>query len=357
MQHQIVIVAPYPDPRSVSEGWMSRIRTIDGLFKNIPRAYVNFGDHHRKGVDGHAVKCEPNVVQYNLNAREPGHQLIFDRLLKNARFAYVHTVHLAINIVQWLSTGKIIVDIHGIVVEEEIMLGRPHEAERFSPVEKAVLLNCKNLVVVTYAMKQHLLNKYPQSNANFIILPIFEDYQRKRKTANEKNDERLKVVYAGGCQVWQNIDSMLELAKELNKYVDFTFLSHEKNIILEKAEKLNISSHITVQTATKQELPSIYQDFDFGFVLRNENPVNTVSCPTKLSEYMDFGLVPIVRYPSLGDFEKFGYNYLTEDDFKALLLPDAVSRNYMIQQNYIAIQKLINEFKNGSNKLLELLAS
>ena len=72
---------------------------------------------------------------------------------------------------------------------------------------------------------------------------------------------------------------------------------------------------------------------------------------------MDFGLVPIVRYPSLGDFEKFGYNYLTEDDFKALLLPDAVSRNYMIQQNYIAIQKLINEFKNGSNKLLELLAS
>lgn len=356
MQHQILIIAPYPDPRFVSEGWMSRIRSIDRIFLNIPRAYINFGDHHRKDVDGHAIVCEEKVVQYNLNANEPSHQLIFDQLLQKAKFAYVHTVHLAIYIVPWLPTGKIIVDIHGIVPEEELMLGRPQEAERFSPVEKEVLMNCKYLVTVTHAMKKHLIKKYPSSTSNFIILPIFEDYNRKRKVAVKENDDRLKIVYAGGSQVWQNIDLMLELAGDLSNYVDFTFLSHDKEILFQKAQNLQIRDNITIRSAAKNELPSIYAQHDFGFVLRTENPVNTVSCPTKLSEYLDFGIIPIVKYASLGDFERYGYHYITEADLRSYMLPDFMCRNFMIQQNYQAIQKLIGEFATGSAQLLAVIA-
>jgi hypothetical protein len=357
MQHTLLIVAPFPDEKFVSEGWMSRIRAVDKIFSNVSRAYINFGDHHTENHDGHAVQCDNNVFQYNLNAKLPSHQQIFEQLLQSARLAYVHTVHLAINVRKWLHTGKIVVDIHGIVPEEELMLGRPEEAKRFSPVEEEVLTNCRVLVTVTRAMQHHLINKYPSSKANFITLPIFESYSRDRKSAESisDTDKRLKILYAGGSQVWQNVDLMLEVAKDMHSYADFTFLSHDKNIFMQKAKSIDIADNVTIRSATKSELPAIYKEHDFGFVLRDKSPVNTVSCPTKLSEYMDFGLIPIVKYTSLGDFEKYGYNYITDEDVRSLMLPDATCRTYMIQENYKAIDHLINEYEVGSSVLLNLL--
>lgn len=357
MKAKVVIVAPYPDMKFVNEGWMSRIRAIDNIFNKVSRAYVNFGDHHRKGVDGDAVPCEKDVVQYNLNAKEPAHQLIFDRLVTEAAIVYVHTVHLAINVVGWLPTGKVIVDIHGIVPEEEVMLGRPEQALIYTPVEEAVLRDCKNLVVVTNAMRGHLIRKYPQTQSRFIVLPIFERYTHTRKFIDLKNnnDDKLKVVYAGGSQVWQNVELMMEMVKETIDDVSFTFLTHDKEVFERKAAAAGVLENVTIKTATKAELPQIYAEHDLGFVLRDGNPVNTVSCPTKLSEYMDFGIVPIVKYQSLGDFETFGYSYITEDEFRNLFLPDATTRNKMIQNNYRAIQKLIHQFKIGSQELLALI--
>jgi hypothetical protein len=356
MKHQIIIVAPYPDVRIVSGGWMSRIKAVDRIFSDIPRVYVNFGDHHRKDADGHPVSCEPGVVQYNLNANEPAHQMIFDQLQKEATLGYIHTVHLAIDVMDWLPTGKFIVDIHGIVPEEEIMLGRPDQAEKFLPVENSVLHYCKNLVVVTSAMQDHLLKKYPSSSANFITLPIFEEYRRDRRLIDPDSDnKRLRVIYAGGTQVWQNVDLMFDIASSLHEYLDFTFISQDEELLRNKAAALGLSDRITIRYATKEELPSVYAEQDLGFVLRDDTAVNTVSCPTKLSEYLDFGIIPVVKHVSLGDFEKYGYSYLTEEDLRALMVPDALTRSYMLQNNYGTIQKLINEYKAGSSKLLNLV--
>lgn len=357
MQTDILIVAPYPELRFVSEGWMSRIRAVDQIFTNSSRAYINFGPHHTKERDGHAIKKEERVVQYNLNKDEPIHQAIFTKLLEQAKFVYVHTVHLAINITDWLPSGKIIVDIHGIVPEEEIMLGRPDEAVRFEPIERMVLKHCRNLVVVTNSMKQHFLKKYPDTTANFIILPIYEKYNKTEVKRRIEIPEKLpRVVYAGGTQVWQNVEYMMKLAKETIEHVSFTFLSHDIDIFKSKAKDLGILKNVNIYKAEKKELPAIYSNHDFGFVLREETAVNTVSCPTKLSEYLDFGIVPIVKYEKLGDFEMFNYSYISDEDFKDLLIPDSTSRSWMIEQNKVAIDQLINQYRAGSSKLYELLA-
>jgi hypothetical protein len=258
-------------------------------------------------------------------------------------------------VVNWLATGKIIVDVHGIVPEEEIMLGRPHEAERFSPVEEMVLMYCNTLVVVTNAMKDHLMRKYPNTSANFIILPIFEEYNINKRIIDTNEDERRpRVVYAGGTQVWQNVDLMMALVKETSEYVDYTFVSHDQGLLKQKASELKLEDRLTIRSAKKSELPDIYMNHDFGFVLREETAVNTVSCPTKLSEYLDFGIVPVVKYTSLGDFDRFGYNYITDEDLRELMLPDSRCRARMIQRNYTAIERLIHEYKNGSERLKDL---
>lgn len=359
MKPEILIVAPYPNIRHISEGWMSRIRAIDQVFKNVPRAYINFGDHHKPKADGHAVECEENVVQYNLNAKEPAHQEIMDQLVSQAKLVYVHTVHLAINVVKWLPAGKIIVDIHGIVPEEEIMLGRPQEAKKYEPIEEMVLKYCKVLVVVTNAMKKHLMKKYPDTNSRFIVLPIYEHYQASVNGVEkkEKLNRKPKVLYSGGSQVWQNVDYMMDLAKATLPHVAFTFLSHDTAIFEEKAKKAGIREHVIIKKAAKHELPHIYREHDFGFVLRDENPVNTVSCPTKLSEYMDFGLVPVIKYKSLGDFEEMNYAYITDQEFVEFLIPDEVCRKSMISRNNAAIDRLIDRYKAGSGQLLSLIKS
>ncbi len=353
-ENYILFVAPFPDPSIVIEGWMSRIAAVDHIFAEKSRVYVHFWDGHKEETS--KVVCEnPFIKVYYLNSKNEAHKKIFEKLLKACRFCYCHTVHLAEHISEWLPTGKIIVDIHGIVPEEELMLGSPERAEYFSTIETLVLRHAKYLVVVTSAMQHHLLQKYPNSRANFIVLPIFERYNKNVVEYDDRHfDVKPAIIYSGATQVWQNVDLMLHFAQKMNEHIYFHFLSNDFHSIKKKAKQLGISKNVSFGIAKKHEIPGIYKKFPFGMVFRDDVPVNRVSCPTKLSEYLDFGIIPIVKSPLLGDFLEDGYSYVTIDEFSSGFIPDYESRAAMRRRNYYAINRLRQRFNDSSKTLLTL---
>lgn len=357
MSDEVVVIAPYVDGSVPIEGWYSRIRTIDTLFTDHPRTYVTFADHHRLGPDDDPIQHGPRVRQFNLNANEPRHVDIFSDLFRRASLLYCHTVHLAKDILPWLPSDKIVVDNHGIVPEEEELQGAYERAVLFADVERQVLDQVRNIVVVTRAMERHLREKYPATSARFIVLPIIERYAHVRDDRRRGPDwAPARILYSGGAQQWQNVDAMLRLADACHEFGEVVFLSHDPDSFARRAAELGIApSRFKLTSARKDQVPGVYAAQNFGLVLRDDIAVNRVACPTKLSEYMDFGLVPVVRSPELGDFPEEGYCYLTEQELLSGFIPDRRTQNEIRRANYEVIERLAGRFATAAGVVRGLI--
>jgi hypothetical protein len=305
----VAIVAPLPKPGAVVEGWMARIRSVDEIFFDRPRIYLNF--------DAAAAPDAPppqarfgDAVEYRIHPLSELHRSVVEAVIAASQFTYVHTVHLARFVLGYFPTGKILVDFHGAAPEEEEMLGNPANAIFYQGVERTVIANARCAVVVTDAMVAHLRAKYPDCACEFILLPIMEvhDFDAASRTTAAG---AYSVIYAGGTQRWQNLPLMLDAAARTNADCRYTFLSHDRKIIEREAAHICPNAQIEIAVAGREALSGYYASSDLGFVLRDDNIVNRVACPTKLIEYMRFGVIPIVKSPDIGDFRTFGFEYVT----------------------------------------------
>ncbi len=220
----ILIVAPCPIGAEVVEGWMGRIRAVDAIFGDQPRVYV---DPYTRPADGPAAPRRHGdlATEFRLDPLEEEHAALLETLILRARFVYVHTMHLGRYLLPYYPTGKIVTDVHGIVPEEERMLGNPAAGDFYEGVERVIVMHSRVMVVVTNAMKDHLLAKHPDCPAEFVVLPIAElaattNFVRRKRAEGEK----FRVLYAGGTQVWQDIGLTLETAARAASFCDFEFL-------------------------------------------------------------------------------------------------------------------------------------
>jgi hypothetical protein len=347
----IVIVAPCPLGASAREGWMSRIGAVDRLFEDTPRIYI---DPYSGAAAGPPV-AKPHgqiALEYRVDLTRPDHHALLERLVVDCRFVYVHTAHLGRFLLPFYPTGKIITDMHGIVPEEERMLGRPVVAAFYDGVERVIMQNAQVIVVVTDAMRDHLLEKYPNCRAEFICLPIIEDY---KATLEERVDraegQDYRVIYAGGTQVWQNIDRTIQVCEAAAAFCSFEFLSIEHDTIRARASGMTFVDKAKFGVVDKKDLPGKYLASDFGLVLRDDTAVNRVSCPTKLSEYLWFGVIPIVKTEHVGDFLTEGFSYVTDVEFVAGLVPDEASCAKMRRNNRLVLDRLSARYDEAAETL------
>ncbi len=334
---------------------MSRIRSIDRIFEGQRRIYLDLGSGEAPEGPPQAVE-HGEATEYRLDMARPAHRALVEALIRDCRFAYVHTVHLARLVLPYYATGKIVTDIHGIVPEEERMLGRHEHGDFYEAVEATVAVASRLLVVVTEAMRDHLQEKYPDCRAEFVVLPIIERHEVELGARRaHAPGEPYRAVYAGGTQAWQNIDDTLAICAPVRDICRFDFLSHEHEAIARRAAAQALGEAARFRVVDKAGLAQAYLDSDFGFVLRDPVAVNTVSCPTKLSEYLWFGVIPVVKSPSIGDFERLGYAYLTAADFAAGLLPDAEGLATMRARNRAVIEELSARFGAAAERLAGLV--
>ena len=235
----IAIVAPFPTKERVKEGWMSRINAVDAIVRDKRRLYINFAEHHARGRDDKLTQIDDFGWEICLSPFDCEHQKLVSEIVDAARIVYTHTIHLAEYIQPWLGSRKIVVDFHGIVPEEEAMLGRPELSLKYEKIEQEVLRNARACVMVTRSMENHYRNKYPEISPRTIILPIVEslppiEFPGER---DHRTELPVRAVYAGGTQVWQNINGMLDLACSADHFANFSFLSHDWKLIEDVAKK------------------------------------------------------------------------------------------------------------------------
>jgi hypothetical protein len=98
-----------------------------------------------------------------------------------------------------------------------------------------------------------------------------------------------------------------------------------------------------------------YRDMHLGFALRDPDLVNRVACPTKLSEYMHFGIVPVVTQPAIGDMARLGYRYVLLCDLEAGRLPSGPQLEEMRSRNWRVLDELQAAFEAGARALRDVV--
>ena len=161
------------------------------------------------------------------------------------------------------------------------------------------------------------------------------------------------VIYAGGTQAWQNIDKMVEAAAA-QPQLRYTFLTGDvkgfEAKLLDGAVR-----HFTCKAVSPAAVKEFYLTHNYGFVLRDEILVNSVACPTKLVEYMYWGVVPILITPNIGDFDRESLHGITLDRFLAGQMPDRAEADAMRRHNRATVLALIAFAQSNQRRLLNAL--
>lgn len=146
---------------------------------------------------------------------------------------------------------------------------------------------------VSNAMLQHYRAVYGYKGDNYFIMPCFNT------TLNENvfNSERYtapKFVYAGSMSAWQCIDETLKLFNLIKKEVPGATLdiyTAERDKALALCKKYGVEAKIDCVKAC--ELENRLKKYKYGFIVRDDSIINRVATPTKLSNYMGAGLIPV----------------------------------------------------------------
>lgn len=348
----ICVVASFPNEQNAKDGMIQRIASIDGLMAGVGRNYLDlsFRRFFRRNVHTQGL-----VTVYCLNVFV--HAFLILRLLRSARIVYVHSAYNALRMFGFPTRAHIVFDAHGIVPEELELEGRKTAAKVLGLVERAILRRCDTLVCVTRSMLAHFRHKHgPQPARDEIVLPILPrtgDAATAEQALQSKR-QRDTVIYAGGTQAWQNLEKMIDAASR-QPQLSYTFLTAERSRFQALLETGAVR-RFNCLTVPPAQVKDYYLTHQYGFVLREADLVNAVACPTKLVEYLYWGVLPIVITPCIGDFDAGSLRSVTLQQFLAGDLPDDDRADDMRRHNQGTVQALIASAQAEQHRLALLLA-
>lgn len=341
----ILFLSKYPETqKEFRDGFYQRVENIDQFYLDEERIYLHtsiFKNRKKKVIiDGLKTQISCNIFL---------HFFVIMSLFNKSSIIYIQSIYNALNTILFilLYNKFYVLDLHGVVPEELIMQKKKKLAFIFSNIEKILFKKINIGIAVTNKMAEHYKIKYPNSNAKYIIYAILPSHLMPYEVETSENDT-VEVIYSGNTQVWQNIDLMLSsIKKNINNQFNFTILTGEPEKFIEKLNKYGIDiNKITLKSVKPEELEGFYKKSHYGFVLRDDILVNRVACPTKIIEYLNYGITPIILSEKIGDFEDFGYEYISLNDLNGYLLVGKSLKNI----------EVVNEIfsKNRFNLKLEI---
>lgn len=157
-------------------------------------------------------------------------------------------------------------------------------------IELFAFWKADSFVFVSESMREFYKKKYRKRFANNVVVPClsdFSDYQLKAERIPQS------FVYIGGISKWQCFEETVKLYSQL-KSDDSVF--HIITLDVEKANQIvediiGKDEHITVYSIKERnKIPELLSQFQYGFLLRKQSPVNYVSSPIKFLEYLSCGV-------------------------------------------------------------------
>ena len=355
---KILFLSPYPYDKDLKDGMISRIKSIDSKVDDMPRSYLLLTITRRSSFDriGLADIYILNVFTSLLGIIKlfRGSDVVYCQSIWSVSWAWP---------ICWFYRGKkkFFLDVHGVIPEEErYFQNKKIHSYYMSFVQRVMFHVIDYAVCVTQSMIDVYKSKYTKAKCKYILYFIVPaELQRNEPDASNGNHssfDKVEVIYCGGIQKWQNVDMMLSCIKNnLDERVNYTILTGNKEELKELMKQHGLSEEdVHITSCAPSELATYYERCHYAFILRDDSVVNRVANPTKLIEYMYYGLTPIVLSPYIGDYYSKGYDYIKLENYKAsALIPKKNVHNANLAKDMIAQneQVCIGDFIKGIKSL------
>jgi len=158
------------------------------------------------------------------------------------------------------------------------------------------------LLFVSEGMLEYYTKYYFYRGRRHYIMPCFN-----MSLGKYNGSDRYKTpsfVYAGSISKWQCVDQVLDSYAIIEHEIPearLVMYCKDRNLVIEKAKERGIKN-LEVRYVTVEELSQELTKYKYGFLLRERNPVNYVSTPTKMNSYLSAYLIPIFS-DAVRDFE------------------------------------------------------
>jgi glycosyltransferase involved in cell wall biosynthesis len=235
---------------------------------------------------------------------------------------------LALNLAKKNINNKIVADIRG-ALDYEILdkkLSNIH-VRQCRILESIIFDRINSFLFVSENMKNFYMNRYNLSDKSINVIPtavddnLFykDDYKREKIRDKLRLGNKFVFLYVGGSQKWQNIDLIIEdFGKAIKINTEISLIILTPNIELVKAliKQKNINlTDIHVDHVNYKDVPYYMNSADAGIIIRDNQMINYVASPTKISEYAacDLKLATSTgQFSSLSGFTRGRYMSLNE---------------------------------------------
>ena len=345
----ILIIAPFPNDCDVKEGMMQRIAAIDEEIKHLERTYLHIYLYGKKRI--RETKHIGNVTVEKVNFLFGAN--IVRNIISKADIIYCHSLYnLAFLLCGQLEGKKIILDLHGTVPEEMLFNNQKIKSKIYDKIENNLIRKVSDIICVSNSMINYYKRKYPELTTNYHLKPIFSIGSNNDKENNTDDNLKYKlgikesdtvILYSGNLQRWQNIDLMLDIIGKLdNKNYKYLMLTGQPYEFSQKIIDNPNKDKFIIRSVKPDELGPYYRLSHYGFLLRDDIILNNVAAPTKLIEYLSYGIIPIMKTLKVGDFIEYNCDYLTISDDLENLKPIKSEKNRIISGNIKKIAIVTN---------------
>lgn len=366
----VAVLAPYfADPvMSPQDGYIRRVKAVDeDVLAGQYKVYLyEHWVHQPEFLQIETMDDRHSYVHYDTRVGQQCGQVL--QLIRECGVCYSHSILRLLPADDPCDDARrldlfglpgvtYVWDVHGAVPEEFALDGKQAEAEAAARAEALYAAHADVVVTVNRATQRHLLQKYPHMHAQFVNMPIFnEDLAAKEMVQGTRPQVHGKplAVYAGGLQAWQKIPLMQQCMAAAEQSLAYKIYTPEPDAFAELWQGKPFAD-LELDTKTPLQLMEEYPRCSYGFVLRDDIAVNNVACPTKLIEYLQYGIVPILHTERIGDFAALGMQYVPDTVLLDGRLPAEEQRAAMAQNNLQVLQKLKQDAVEGRKALQALM--
>ncbi len=179
---------------------------------------------------------------------------------------------------------------------EESFLRRQSKIRKFilSEIERRALVAADFVLFVSNNMRVHFKNKYGFETDRQYIMPCFSEELSDKSFFKDRYMNNT-FLYAGRLSVWQCFEETVQLYKQIEeRFINTNFLvmTHQQQEAEHIIGKYNLKN-FKVSYAESNQFAQAIRYCKFGFCLRKKNDVNLVATPTKFSDYISNGIIPI----------------------------------------------------------------
>jgi len=284
-KNKLNILAIYRSQLALNRGTPIRSRSILKELVGVPNVKLSVASWDEEG------ELElPNHFHLNNNHLEDVKKLISYIKKNDINVVIGHTMgtYYYLLPIKFFTKAKIVLEMHGFLEEEEKLYGKmkPLRYHRIRLVHGMFYRMCDLITTCSESATEFLrrYNKNTESLYGGVNLDFFNP-DIKPSNRLSKSEDGIIIGYAGDSRKWQGLPFLVngyeELRKE-HKNFSLALLSSENRY--DGGENI-----MRVGSVEHHEVAPFLAECDILILPRTDNPVNRITYPSKLMEYLAMG--------------------------------------------------------------------